>query len=185
MNCNLPITVEIDGKEYSITNKCDYRMVLDVICALNDKEMSDDMKMRCALYIFYDDIKPCRDMNKAISEMFKIIGYDDTQEDGKEESKPKLMDWEHDFKYLVSAVNRILGYDVRNPEIYTHWYTFLSAYFEIGECTWSTVVSIRTKIAKGKKLEQWEKDFYRNNKDMVKLPMTLSEDDRAWLDSDW
>ena len=46
---NLPTAVEIDGKEYAITNKCDYRMVLDVICALNDNELDDEQKLRTAL----------------------------------------------------------------------------------------------------------------------------------------
>ena len=31
MSWNLPISVEIDGTEYAIRNKCDYRVVLDVI----------------------------------------------------------------------------------------------------------------------------------------------------------
>ena len=51
MMWDLPISVEIDGKEYAITNKCDYRMVLDVICALNDKELDEDQKISTALYI--------------------------------------------------------------------------------------------------------------------------------------
>jgi hypothetical protein len=75
MMWNLPISVEIDGKEYAITNKCDYRMVLDVICALNDNELDDEQKVRTALYVFYEDIRPCQNLEKAIKEMYKIIAY--------------------------------------------------------------------------------------------------------------
>ena len=69
MMWNLPTAVEIDGKEYAITNKCDYRMVLDVICALNDSELDDEQKLRTALYIFYEDISECTDIEKAIKEV--------------------------------------------------------------------------------------------------------------------
>ena len=180
---NLPISVEIDGKEYAITNKCDYRMVLDVICALNDNELDDEQKIRTALYIFYEDISECTDMEKAIKEMYKIISYGE-EDDGQGENKPRLMDWEHDFNMLVAPINRVLGYEIRSVD-YLHWYTFLSGYMEIGECQFNTVVSIRNKRAKGKKLENWEQEFYRENKKMVDLPQNLTEEEQEWLDSDW
>lgn len=180
---SMPISVEIDGTEYKITNECDYRMVLDVICALNDNELSEEQKVKCALYIFYEDISNCSNMQKAIDEMLKIISYGD--EKLENEKKPRLMDWEHDFKIIVPPVNRVLGYDVRTIDKYTHWYTFLGAYMEIGECTFSNVVSIRSKRAKGKKLEKNEQEFYRENKSMVDLPYRLTVDEQEWLDGDW
>lgn len=183
MMWDLPISVEIDGKEYAITNKCDYRMVLDVICALNDNELDDEQKVKTALYVFYEDITPCQDLEKAIKEMYKIIAYGEEQEENQEQ-KPKLMDWEHDFNLLVAPINRVLGYEIRSVN-YLHWYTFLSGYYEIGECTFSNVVSIRSKKAKGKKLEKWEQEFYRENKKMVDLPQNLTEEEQEWLDSDW
>ena len=183
MMWNLPISVEIDGKEYAITNKCDYRMVLDVICALNDNELDDEQKIRTALYVFYEDISECTDIEKAIKEMYKIIAYGE-EDDGKNENKPRLMDWEHDFNVLVAPVNKVLGYEIRSVD-YLHWYTFLSAYFEIGECQFQTIVSIRSKRAKEKKLENWEQEFYRENKKMVDLPQNLTEEEQEWLDSDW
>lgn len=184
MMWDLPTSVEIDGTEYKITNKCDYRMVLDVICALNDNELDDDQKVRTALYIFYEDIRPCQNLEKAIKEMYKIISYGEEQEENQEQ-KPRLMDWEHDFPQIAPPVSRILGYDVRTPDKYTHWYTFLGGYMEIGECTFQNVVSIRSKRAKGKKLENWEQEFYRENKKMVDLPQNLTEEEQEWLDSDW
>lgn len=184
MMWDLPTSVEIDGSKYKITNKCDYRMVLDVICALNDNELDDEQKVRTALYIFYEDIRPCQNIEKAIKEMYKIISYGE-EDDGQSENKPPLMNWEHDFPQIAPPVSRVLGYDVRTPDRYTHWYTFLGGYMEIGECTFQNVVSIRSKRAKGKKLEQWEQEFYRENKKMVDLPQNLTEEEQEWLDSDW
>ncbi len=183
MMWNLPISVEIDGKEYKLTNKCDYRMVLDVICALNDNDYDDNGKIWNALWVFYEEIIPNCHIEQAVKEMYKIIAYGE-EDDGQGENKPKLMDWEHDFKVLVAPVNRVLGYEIRSVD-YLHWYTFLSAYYEIGECQFQTIVSIRSKRAKGKKLDHWEKEFYRENKKMVDLPQNLTEEEQEWLDSDW
>lgn len=183
MMWDLPTAVEIDGKEYAITNKCDYRMVLDVICALNDNELDDEQKLRTALYVFYEDISECADIEKAIKEMYKIIAYGE-EDDGQSKNNPPLMNWGHDFKVLVAPVNRVLGCEIRSVD-YLHWYTFLSAYFEIGECQFQTIVSIRSKRMKGKKLENWEQEFYRENKKQIDLPMNLSEEEQEWLESDW
>lgn len=56
MMWNLPTEAEINGRKYPIRNKCDYRVVLDVIEALNDTELPDREKAYCAMYIFYEDI---------------------------------------------------------------------------------------------------------------------------------
>ena len=120
---------------------------------------------------------------QAIKEMFKIINYGEEQ-DPKQEKKPKLMDWEHDFNLLVAPINRVLGYEIRSVD-YLHWYTFLSGYYEIGECTFSNVVSIRNKKQKGKKLEKWEQDFYRENKKMIDLPEKLTKEEEELLNSQW
>lgn len=183
MMWDLPVSVIIGEKEYKITNKCDYRMVLDVICALNDNELTDDYKLKTALYIFYEDITECDDLELAVKEMYKIISYGE-EDDEKDETKPRLMDWKHDFNMIVAPINRVLGYEIRSVD-YLHWYTFLSGYMEIGECQFNTVVSIRSKRAKGKKLDDWEREFYKENKKMVDLPQNLTEEEQEWLDSDW
>lgn len=181
---NLPISVKINGKEYAIRNKCDYRVVLDVIEALNDNELEMENRIRCALYIFYEDLKGCTDFETAVKEMMKIInnGEEETEE---QPNKPQIMDWKHDFTQLAPPISRVLGYSVRDANHYTHWWDFIGAYMEIGECTFSNVISIRSKKQKGKKLEAWEQEFYRENKKMVDLPQNLTEEEKDWLDSDW
>lgn len=184
MMWDLPISVSIDGIEYKIRNKCDYRVVLDAISTLIDEEFEMQERLQCALFIFYENIKGCKDIEKAVTEMMRIINNGEVEEE-QENNKPVLMDWKHDFKHIVAPISRVLGYDVRTPEKYTHWWTFLSGYMEIGECTFATIVSIRDKKAKGKKLEKWEVDFYRDNKKMVDLPLKLSYEEQKLLNSDW
>lgn len=180
---DLPIAVEIDGESHKIRNKCDYRVILDVICALNDNELSDEEKAQCALFIFYENVTKITNYEKAFSEMVRIINVGEVE--GEESNKPQLMDWEHDFQQLAPPISRVLGYSVRDSERYTHWYDFVGAYMEIGECTWATVVSIRKKKTTGKKLEKWEQKFYRDNKKMVDLPRKLTAEELEYLDSDW
>lgn len=183
MMWDLPIAVEINGKSHAIRNKCDYRVVLDVICALNDNDLTEEEKFKCALVIFYEDTSQIDDFETAIKEMFRIINGGQVDEQAND-NKPRLMDWEHDFPVLVAPINRVLGYEVRSVD-YLHFYTFLSAYYEIGECTFSTIVSIRSKKAKGQKLDKWEIDYLREHRKMVELPQKLTAEEEELLNSGW
>ena len=180
----LPTTVEIDGKEFAIRERCNYSVVLDVIAVLNDDELSDREKMFCALYIFYEKSNEITNTKTAVEEMFKIINLGE-DEAAEQEEKPRLMDWEHDFPQLAPPISRVLGYSVRDAKNYTHFWDFVGAYMEIGECTFNTIISIRSKRAKGKKLDNWEQEFYRENKKMVDLPKKLTAEEAEWLNDDW
>lgn len=184
MMWDLPIAVEINGKQHPIRNKCDYRVVLDVICALNDNELTEEEKVKCALFIFYEDISEIDDFEVAIKEMFRIINGG-AEEELDHNNKPALMDWKHDFPQLAPPISRVLGYDVRTPDKYTHWYSFVGGYMEIGECTFSTIVSIRSKRAKGQKLEKWETEYIKEHRKMVDLPQKLTAEEEALLNSEW
>ena len=160
---SLPISVEIDGKEYAIRNKCDYRVVLDVISALNDEDLEMEYRVECALFQFYGNdeldtvekvLSSLNDIQIAIIEMMKVINLG-KEETAEEEAKPKLMDWEYDFQQIAR------------------------------ECTCANIISIRNKKIKGKKLEKYEQEFYRENKKLVDLPHKLTDEEQEWLDSDW
>ncbi len=183
MNWSLPVSVEIDGAQYEIRNKCDYRVVLDAISALNDEELEMEYRLECALFIFYEDLTGLKDIQTATTEMMKIINLG--EETAEEEHKPKLMDWEHDFAQIAPPISRVLGYSVRDKNNYTHYYDFIGAYMEIGECVFSNIVSIREKKIKGKKLEKWEQDFYRENRKLIDLPHKLTAEEQEFLNSDW
>lgn len=184
MNWDLPISVEINGINHAIRNKCDYRVVLDVICALNDNELSDEEKLKCALFIFYEDITKIDDFETAIKEMYRIINNGEYEE-FSQDNKPVLMDWQHDFSQLAPPISRVLGYDVRTADRYTHWYSFLGGYMEIGECTFSTIVSIRSKKAKGQKLDKWEIDYLREHRKLVEIPQKITAEEEELLNSPW
>ena len=180
MMWSLPLSVEIDGKEYKIRNKCDYRMVLDVINALNDEELEKVYRIQCALQIFYEDLTGLTNYEKAIDEMLKIIN--NGEEDKTNDNSPVLMDWEYDFKLIAPPISKVLGYSVRDPEKYTHWQDFVGAYMEIpSECIWSTVIAIRAKKKKHKKLEKWEEEFCREHPEWVNLPTKFTKEEEEFF----
>ena len=78
MSWNLPISVEIDGTEYPIRNKCDYRVVLDVIKALNDEDLDMQYRIQCALFIFYG--------NDELDTKYGNLAYDYNEEHPNESS---------------------------------------------------------------------------------------------------
>lgn len=184
MECNLPTSIEIDGEEYKIRQECDYRIVLDTICALNDTELDKRHRIECALYIFYEDLNGCTNIQTAANEMLRIINCGEcVTEDGLE--APPIMDWEHDFKNIAPPINRVLGYSVRDKARYTHWYDFIGAYGEIGDCYFAQIISIRSKKRRGKPLDENERRFYNEHKKDIDLPSRLNEDEQEWLDGDW
>lgn len=179
----LPKSVMIDGKSIKIRDACDYRMVLDVISVLNDDELDDYAKAKCALFIFYENAEEITDFQTAINEMIKIINCGE-EITVKEPPKPKIMDWEHDYKNLAAPVSRILGYSVRDSKNYTHWYDFVGAYGEIGDCYFAHVISVRSKLYMCKKLDESDRQFYKEHKKDIDLPMKLGQAEEEWLEGE-
>lgn len=171
MDYTLPTKVEIDGKEYNIRNKGDYRVILDVISCLNDKDMTDNSKIFSALYIFYEEIP--NNAQKAVEEMYKFINCG--EEDNSTGNEEQLVDWDKDIKYMFAPINHVAGTEIRALE-YLHWYTFMSYYMEMGECFYSHIIVIRQKKRRGQKLDDWEKEFYRENADKIDM-VNLSQEE--------
>lgn len=176
MRYDLPTTAEVNGTEYPI--RTDFRDILTIIEALSDAELSEQEKAETMLDIFYPDFEtmPPDDYEEAIKQCALFINCGDGPRDKKR--GPKLMDWQQDFPLLVAPINRVLGKEVRSVD-YLHWWTWIAAYQEIGDCTFAQVVAIRSKRAKGKKLDKGEQEFYKQNKQMVdfKRQYTAQDED--------
>ena len=179
----IPTSIDIDGKQFKIRNNGDYRMVLDCFSALNDAELNTEERLFCSLIIFYEDlndlpdIQLLPDLEVAIVEMFKFFNCGSSTENTKKVSH-KLIDWDADSQLICSAINRVAGTEVR-AEKYMHWWTFMGYYSAIGECLLSTVVSIRDKLIRGKKLEKTEREFRQQNPQYFVWDSSTSEDKEA------
>lgn len=186
---SLPKIIEIGGAPFAITNQGDYRMVLDCFSALNDEELSENEKIIASLIIFYEDINDIEDLDKidaqeAIEKMFKFFNCN--QDNVGRKMNHRLIDWEKDANIICASVNRVAQTEIRSLP-YLHWFTFMGYYMEIGECTLSTIVSIRNKIANNKKLEKYERDFKAENPEYFNFDFrsTIQKQDDSLIMNLW
>ena len=82
---------------------------------------------------------------------------------------------------MLPAINHVAGFEVRAAE-YIHWWTFMGYYMEISEGIFSHILGLRVKKAKGKPLEKWEREYWRENKALCVLNAKLSEEEKAERD---
>lgn len=170
----LPTALTVNGTDYRI--RTDYRDTLRIIEAFNDPELQPRDKLFVCLYILYEDFEemPPEDYEAAYE---KAVWFIDVGEDPDEGIRPRIMDWEQDQRILFPAINAAAGYEVRSAS-YIHWWTFMGFFMEIKEGTFSQVVSLRQKRAKGKKLEKWEREFWAANKRLCALRPRLTDEEK-------
>lgn len=178
MMYDLPHSVEVCGVEYEV--RTDYRDVLNIFGILNDADLTVEEKYIGILGIFYHDFltMPAEHFEEGLKKCFDFINCGHL-ESGKK--TPKLMDWEQDFQYLVAPMNRVAGKEIRAVE-YLHWWTFISLYYEIGDCYFAQIVRIRDLKMRGKLKDKADKEFYRKNKDVVDIKRHYSEAEKELID---
>lgn len=162
----LPTSLQIGNTQCKI--RTDYRDILLILQACEDTELTNLEKNICVLKILY--INP---PNLDFSESYKkalwfISGGNDDELENMNVHKPRLYSWEQDEQMIFSAINKIAGKEIRNVE-YMHWWTFLGLFNEIGEGMFSSVLNIRNKKSRHKKLEKYEQEFYKENKSIIDL----------------
>ena len=166
----LPETAEIGGQVYELNT--DFRDILEILSYLNEPDHPEYLRWRIAIALFYEGEIPKENYIEAMQYLSAFISY------GEADTKPgpKLLDWEQDAYAIVADVNKVAGTEIRSLP-YLHWWTFLSYFQAIGEGQLSTIVSIRDKMRRGKKLEKWEQDYYRENKSRVDFKKKYSAED--------
>lgn len=169
----LPETAEIGGTVYKLNT--DYRDILDIIQRLNDPNNPEYLRWCIAIALFFEGDIPHQHRQEAMEYLAAFISYG---ENNNAKNSPILLDWDQDATAIVADVNKVAGKEIRALP-YLHWWTFLSYFQAIGEGQLSTLVSIRDKLRRGKKLEGWEKDFYRENKSRVDLKKRYSAEELA------
>lgn len=170
MDCyNLPTSILIGDKQLKIRENGDYRVILDCFSAIEDVKLPPNIRVYTALIIFYEDLNDIDDvfnilgdnLDEAIKKMYEFFNC------GKESvgmnTPYKLIDWTEDSQLICSAINNVARMEVRQPNLYIHWWTFMGYYTSVGDSQLSTVVGIRYKIVNQKPLEKYEKEFRRRN----------------------
>ena len=176
---DLPTSAVINGTEYDI--RSDYRAILDIISVMCDSSANDKERAYVTLSIFYPDFEsiPSSDYQEALDFCLLFINGGVDEKPGP--PKPKVMDWKQDFPLIVSPINKALGFEIRSVD-YLHWWTFLAAYQEIGDCLFAHVVSIRRKKKRGQKLDKSDQQFYRENRQLIDLRVEMTTEEKDILD---
>lgn len=177
----LPKQLNVNGVDRAIWS--DFRTALLIFQACADPELDDQEKVMTMIECLYQDPDsiPPEDYQEANNQAAWFLEGGSTDESSNHQQAKKVMDWEQDEKIIFSAVNKVAGYETRAVD-YLHWWTFLGYFNEIGEGLFTTVINIRSKKNKGKPLEKYEKDFYRENKSLIDLKTKLSVEEQAELD---
>ena len=177
---SLPGSLMISGYRYAI--RTDFRVILQIITALNDPDLTDRDKCYVALkclYKEYDKI-PHDKLAEAAEKAYWFIGGGDAP---KSTSNVKTFDWEQDESIIFPAINKAAGYETRAVK-YLHWWSFLGLFGEIDEGLFSQVLYLRGKMARGEKLDKYEKRFVRDHKDLITLKAKLSEEEQRKQNED-
>lgn len=164
----LPTTLTVNGKTYEI--RPDYRNILRIFEALADDSLNDNEKLYVCLkrvYVKFSAI-PKDQYKEAYEQAHWFISCGQIEE----KQKPlRTFNWVKDAPILFPAVNKAAGMEVREAK-FMHWWTFMGYFQSIDpESLFGTVLSIRQKRLKGKKLEKHERDFYNANKALMALDM--------------
>ena len=169
----LPKEAVIGGKTYELHT--DYRDILEAFSILQDEGMPEFLRWRIALALFYEEEIPDEDFQEAAEYFCRFVtcGREETSDPG-----PQLIHWQQDAQDIVADVNKVAGQEIRAMP-YLHWWTFLGLFRGIGEGNLSMLVSIRDKLRRGKKLEPFEQEYYRRNKDRVKMQKNYSAEELA------
>lgn len=167
----LPKCAVIGGRTYPLHT--DYRDILEIFSYLDDPDVPQYLRWQIATALFFEGEIPEECQQEAMEYLCQFL-RGGAPEDGQ--TGPKLLDWQQDAHLIVADINKSAGQEIREVP-YLHWWTFLSLFHSIGQGQLSTVVSIRDKLRRGKKLEDWEKEFYRENKHRVDLPKRYSKEE--------
>ena len=172
---DLPTTVEFAGKEWEIAT--DYRDILTILLAFEDNDLNDQEKAFVCLHNFYIDFEsiPKECVQEAYEKAMEFIDHG-----SKDDKRPNVrtMDWEQDAPIIFPAINHVAGFEVRACD-YMHWWTFMGMFMEIKDSTCATVLSLRQKKARGKKLEKYEQEFWNQNKSICVLKRKETDEDKA------
>ena len=164
----LPTKLKVNDKEMTI--RTDFRVALLIFMAYNDPDLLEYEKSIVMLDCLYEDYSSMNqaDIADAIKQAIWFLDGGTIEESKGYGQAKKVMDWEQDEQIIFSAVNKVAGFETRAAD-YIHWWTFLGYFNEIGEGLFTTVISIRHKLNKNKKLDKTEKEFYKDNRLLIDL----------------
>lgn len=176
----LPSSLSLQGQEYAIN--ADWRPCVNIMRMFERTDLSDTEKILCMVGILYKDEIPDSLVTEAAEQAVWFLNLGEVA-DGKKNalSLGRLFSWEQDLKFIISAVDKSAGFSIRSREFY-HFWEFVSAFFETGECVFNTIVHQR-KLKKTGKQSKADKEWWAENRDIAELKVELTSDEQEILDA--
>ena len=164
-------SINIQGKEYKI--RTDYRDILTIIEAFEDKELTNYEKFDVLIEILYIDKPPLisetyeKAVNFLDADIEALVYGKKGKNNNSSSSNGRLYSFIKDWQMIASAMNKYFGFSIREKD-YIHWFDFIGAFNDLGECSFTHIVDIR-KRKKENKLTKEEKQYYYKNREWIDL----------------
>lgn len=173
----LPTALRIGGKEYPI--RSDFRVGIRLMQMFEDPELEPNEKMLIATKAIFAEQIPIEHMEEAMKGAMCFLdgGGGADEEVGKFKASRRLYSWKQDIRFILAAVDKSIGFSVRGQE-YLHWWDFLSAFGEVGESAFSTIVNQRLLKQKGQQSDA-DREWWAENLEIAELKVERSADERA------
>lgn len=178
----LPVSLNVQGQELAIN--ADWRPCVNVMRMFERTDLTDTEKILCMVEILYVDEVPDSLVSDAAEQAiwFLNLGEDPREkETTRAHSTGRLFSWEQDLKYIISAVEHSAGIPIRSKDFY-HFWEFMSAFFESGDCILNTLIHQRKQKKLGKQTKA-EREWWAENKDIAELKVELTKDEQEVLDA--
>nr|DAM75503.1 MAG TPA: hypothetical protein [Caudoviricetes sp.] len=175
----LPNSIKLGEKEYSI--RSDYRAGIRLMQMFEDPELTDSEKLFIAMkVIFKDAVIPGVYLQKALEKTVWFLNGGELNQTSSAGNQRRLYSWNQDLRFIIAAVDRTVGVSVRGKAFF-HWWDFLSAFSEIGESSFTTIVSQRLLKQKGKQTES-DIEWWAENADIAELKVQRSKEEQNAVD---
>lgn len=165
--------------------RTDFRESIKFELLMQDRNLSEDVKIMQALQLYYYDPNKITDIKKAIDDIlwFYKCGKEmqennsNNYEESTQEKTRQIYSYEFDDEYIFSAFLEQYGIDLNEIE-YMHWWKFKALFNSLNENTqFVKVMSYRNmNIAKIKDKEM--KAHYKKMQELYKLPDMRTEEEK-------
>jgi hypothetical protein len=165
--------------------RTDFRESIKFELLMQDRNLSEDVKIMQALQLYYYDPNKITDIKKAIDDIlwFYKCGKEMQEnnsinyEESTQEKTKQIYSYEFDDEYIFSAFLEQYGIDLNEIE-YMHWWKFKALFNSLNENTqFVKVMSYRNmNIAKIKDKEM--KAHYKKMQELYKLPDMRTEEEK-------
>lgn len=174
----LPVTLNVKGRDFAIN--ADFRPCLNIMRMFERNDLTDREKIECMVGILFVDEIPDELLPDAAQEAVWFLNLGEDVQGKGNRGVGRLFSWEQDLKFIISAVDKSAGFSIRSREFY-HFWEFMSAFFESGECVFNTLVHQR-KLKKTGKQTKSDREWWADNRDIAELKIELTHEEQEILD---